>query len=116
MTVTIDISVESEPSLLEVYWMFKPHENTTSIKQGKVGMEGGNVTVPSLTIVYPTKFHIGFYSLCAINLLGTRCSEQIQLIVIGGKRMVYMTHNLPLETIFTICVLSFRFIHLNCSI
>ncbi|CAC5410866.1 HMCN [Mytilus coruscus] len=92
-TVTINISVESEIPLLEVYWKFKPNEKVSNIKQGTVGMEGGNVTIPSLTIVYPTKFHIGFYIFCATNLLGTRCSEQIQLTVIGEVPVVGVLHD-----------------------
>ncbi|XP_052079356.1 hemicentin-2-like isoform X1 [Mytilus californianus] len=82
-TVTINITVESEPSLLEVYWTFKTNDKVIKIKPGTVGMNGGNMNTPSLTILHPTKFHIGIYICYATNLLGTTHSKNIHLNVIG---------------------------------
>ncbi|CAC5384056.1 HMCN [Mytilus coruscus] len=82
-SVTINITVESEPSLLEVYWTFKTNDKVIKIKPGTIGMEGGNMNTPSLTILHPTKFHIGIYVSYATNLLGTTNSKKIHLNVIG---------------------------------
>ncbi|VDI64481.1 Hypothetical predicted protein [Mytilus galloprovincialis] len=82
-SVTINITVESEPSLLEVYWTFKTHDKVIKIKPGTIGMKGGNMNTPSLTIFHSTKFHIGSYICYATNLLGTTHSKTIHLNVIG---------------------------------
>lgn len=87
--VTINITVESEPSLLEVYWTFKTNDTAIKIKTGTIGMEGGNMITPSLTILHPTKFHIGIYIGYAMNLLGTTHSKKIHLNVIGGNTLVF---------------------------
>lgn len=85
--VTLHCEITGNPPLVYVYWHKKSYGGVWStITHGSYGIQGVNVTQPSLTILFPVKSDGGEYICIAVNVLGSSSSLPSLLTVTGGER------------------------------
>lgn len=82
--VTIDCFIIADPQVRYVFWQKNVNGYLTSITHGAVGTQGISPTIPSLTIMFPSKSDQGEYTCFGVNDLGQRGSIPTLLKVSGG--------------------------------
>lgn len=89
--VTLHCDIKGDPKFTTVYWQKKSNVGLWStITSGAVGIQGINVTQPSLTIVFPVKSDAGEYICIAVNAVGSSGSLPTFLSVMGGEKILFL--------------------------
>ncbi|CAG2206441.1 unnamed protein product [Mytilus edulis] len=87
--VTLHCEINSDPQLVAVYWQkITSRGFRSTISPGTVGVQGLNLTHPSLTIEFPVTSDAGEYICFAVNAIGSSGSLPTLLKVFGATPVV----------------------------
>lgn len=87
VSVTLYVDIDAAPPSFHIYWTQEnAHGGIITINSRATGYEGGNISVPSLTLSHPRFTDKGLYTCYARNDIGLGYSYKIHVEIKGGKK------------------------------